>query len=66
MVLWGVNSARRSEFDWLFRGGVGAFFPEQWERLLNAVPNELRDVDVVDAYTACCSIPTQRSAASGL
>ena len=29
MVLWGVASARRSEFDWLFRGGVGAFFPEQ-------------------------------------
>jgi proline iminopeptidase len=50
MVLWGVASARRSEFDWLFRGGVGAFFPEQWERLLNAVPNELREDDVVDAY----------------
>jgi proline iminopeptidase len=50
MVLWGANSARRSEFDWLFRGGVGAFFPEQWERLLNAVPEELRGIDVVDAY----------------
>jgi proline iminopeptidase len=51
MVLWGVASARRSEFDWLFRGGVGAFFPEQWERLQNAVPNELRDDDVVEAYS---------------
>jgi proline iminopeptidase len=51
MVLWGVASARRSEFDWLFRGGVGAFFAEQWARLLNAVPNELRDVDVVEAYS---------------
>jgi proline iminopeptidase len=50
MVLWGVASARRSEFDWLFRGGVGAFFPEQWERLRNAVPEELRGTDVVDAY----------------
>jgi proline iminopeptidase len=35
----------------LFRGGLGGFFPEQWERLLNAVPNELRDVDVVEAYS---------------
>jgi proline iminopeptidase len=50
MVLWGVNSARRSEFDWLFRGGVGAMFPEQWERLRNAVPVELRDGDIVEAY----------------
>jgi len=50
MVLWGVASARRSEFDWLFRGGVGAFFSEQWERLRNAVPEELRGIDVVDAY----------------
>jgi proline iminopeptidase len=51
MVLWGVNSARRSEFGWLFRGGVGAFFPERWERLRNVVPNELRDIDIVDAYS---------------
>ncbi len=50
MVLWGVNSARRSEFDWLFRGGVRAFFPDPWERLLDAVPDELRDLDIVEAY----------------
>ena len=51
MVVWGVNSARRSEFDWLFRGGVGAFFPEQWERIRNAVPDQLRDIDIVEAYS---------------
>ena len=51
MVLWGVNSARRSEFDWLFRGGIGAFFPEQWERLRNAMSEELQGLDVVEAYT---------------
>lgn len=50
MVLWGVNAARRSEFDWLFRGGVGALFPERWERLRSAVPEQLRDLDVVEAY----------------
>jgi len=50
MILWGVNSARRTEFDWLFRGGVGVLFPEQWERLLDAVPDDRRDLDVVEAY----------------
>jgi proline iminopeptidase len=52
MVLWGVNAARRREFDWLFRGGVSVFFPEQWEALRDAVPAELRGIDVVDAYAA--------------
>ena len=50
MVLWGVNSARRAEFDWLFRGGVGVLFPEQWERLRNAVPDDKRDLDIVEAF----------------
>jgi proline iminopeptidase len=50
MVLWGVNAARRREFDWLFRGGVRILFPEQWQRLLDAIPDEQRDLDVVDAY----------------
>ena len=51
MVLFGVTSGRRSEFDWLFRGGVAAFFPEQWERLLAALPPGERGGDVVDAYS---------------
>ncbi|MGZ8604962.1 MAG: alpha/beta hydrolase, partial [Actinomycetota bacterium] len=33
-----------------FRGGVGVFFPEQWERLRSAIPEAKRDLDVVDAY----------------
>jgi len=48
MVLFGVTSGRRSEVDWLFRGGVARFFPEQWARLAAG----RRDVDVVDAYAA--------------
>jgi len=48
LLVWGVATGRRSEDDWLFRGGVGAFFPEQWERLLRGVP--ATDDDVVDAY----------------
>jgi proline iminopeptidase len=50
MVLVGVTTGRKSEFDWLFRGGVALLFPEQWERLLVALPPSERDGDVVDAY----------------
>jgi proline iminopeptidase len=52
MILWGVATGRRSEFDWLFRGGVGAFFPEQWERLREAVPDDKQNAEVVEAYSA--------------
>jgi proline iminopeptidase len=50
LVLFGVTTGRRAEFDWLFRGGVAAFFPEQWERLRAALPASERDSDVVEAY----------------
>jgi proline iminopeptidase len=46
MVLFGVTSGRRSEVDWLFRGGLARFFPQQWERLAGATP----DADVVEEY----------------
>ncbi|HEU6443593.1 MAG TPA: prolyl aminopeptidase [Gaiellaceae bacterium] len=50
LVLFGVTTGRHAEFDWTFRGGLAGFFPEQWERLLAAVPEDARDVDVVEAY----------------
>lgn len=50
MVLFGVTTGRRSEFDWLFRGGVAALFPEQWDRLRAALPAADRDGDVVEGY----------------
>lgn len=50
MVLFGVTTGRHSEFDWLFRGGVAMFFPEQWERLRAALPAAERDGDIVAAY----------------
>jgi proline iminopeptidase len=50
MILWGVATGRRSELDWLFRGGVRIFVPEQWERLNGAVPADRRRDDVVEAY----------------
>jgi proline iminopeptidase len=50
LILWGVATGRRWELDWLFRGGVGALLPEQWERLVTAIPPDRRRLDVVEAY----------------
>jgi len=50
MVLFGVTTGRHAEVDWAFRGGLARFFPQQWDRLLNAVPSKLSDGDIVDAY----------------
>ncbi len=50
IVLFGISTGRHSEMDWLFRGGVSRFFPEQWDRLLNAVPEADRTGDIVADY----------------
>jgi proline iminopeptidase len=50
LVLWGVSTGRYKEVDWLFRGGIAIFFPEQWERLRAAAPAKGRDTDIVEAY----------------
>lgn len=50
MILFGVTTGRHKEFDWLFRGGVAVFFPEQWQRLCAGVPMADRDGDLVEAY----------------
>ena len=50
IILFGVTTGRHREFDWLFRGGVSVFFPEEWNRLLNWLPTEERDSDTVAAY----------------
>ena len=31
IILFGVTTGRRMEFDWLFRGGVAVLFPENWD-----------------------------------
>jgi proline iminopeptidase len=50
MILFGVTTGRHSEMDWTFRGGIAAFFPEQWDQLLAAIPVDARDDDVVESY----------------
>lgn len=50
LVVWGVSTGRRRELDWLFRGGLAIFFPEQWERLRAAAPAAERDGDMIAVY----------------
>jgi proline iminopeptidase len=50
IILWGVTTGRRKEFDWLFRGGVAVLFPEQWKQLRDSIPASHRDGDIVSAY----------------
>ena len=50
IVLSAVTTGRHAEFDWLFRGGLARFFPEQWERLVDGLPPSERDGDVVEGY----------------
>jgi proline iminopeptidase len=50
IILFGVTTGRHQEIDWLFRGGVAIFFPEQWDRLCHALPEAERSGDIVAAY----------------
>ena len=50
LILFGVTTGRHAEFDWLFRGGVAVFFPEQWARLRAALPASTPDTAVVEGY----------------
>ena len=49
MVLSGLATGRRAETDLLTRG-LGALFPEAWERFRSGVPQADRDGDLADAY----------------
>jgi proline iminopeptidase len=50
LVLFGVTTGARDEFDWLFRDGLARFFPEAWQQRRDALPQALRGGDVVEAY----------------
>jgi proline iminopeptidase len=49
LVLFSIATTTRQEIDWIARG-VGAFFPEAWERFRNGVPEAERDGSLVEAY----------------
>ena len=50
LILFGVTTGRHAEFNWLFRGGVAVFFPEQWARLRALLPASTPDSAVVEHY----------------
>ncbi|MFB9628342.1 alpha/beta hydrolase [Nonomuraea helvata] len=51
-----MERPRRYEIDWLYRG-VGRFFPEQWQRFRESVPEAERDGDLLAAYARLTSDP---------
>ena len=51
LILAGVTTGRHSELDWLFRGGIAPIFPEQWDRVVAALPAADRDGDIPSAYS---------------
>ena len=65
MVLSGVFTARRSELDWLYRGGAAHLFPEAWSRFVGFIAEPDRG-DLVAAYHArltCGDAPFEDGAA---
>ncbi|MFI7636708.1 prolyl aminopeptidase [Nonomuraea sp. NPDC049400] len=59
MVILAVMATRRSEIDWLYRG-AGRFFPEEWERFRQGVPEADRDGDtfaLLAAYSRLMADP---------
>src|SRR5438094_2913022 len=61
MILFGVTTGRRKEFDWTFRGGLSILFPEQWERLCAALHWCMATAMSSTPATDCSTILTQRS-----
>src|SRR5881227_745753 len=49
VVLVSVTNTSRAEVAWLTRG-VGRYFPEEWERFRDGVPEADRDGDLASAY----------------
>lgn len=57
LVLFGVTSGRHGDIDWLFRGGLARFFPQQGDELVAALPEADRGGDVVAAYARLLADP---------
>ncbi|MGN9840647.1 prolyl aminopeptidase [Nonomuraea sp. H19] len=59
IVIPSVTMTRREDIDWLYRG-VGRFFPEEWERFRQGVPEADRDGDtfaLLAAYSRLMADP---------
>jgi proline iminopeptidase len=56
IVLFSLASGSRGEVRWMTRG-AGAFFPEQWRRFRDGVPEAERDGDLAEAYRRLLTDP---------
>lgn len=56
IVLSAITTTRRAEIDWLY-GGVARFFPEEWARFRDGVPEADRDGNLVAAYARLLEDP---------
>ncbi|HEX4723244.1 MAG TPA: prolyl aminopeptidase [Pseudonocardiaceae bacterium] len=56
MVMMGIATGRRAETDLLTRG-LGAVYPDAWQRFRAALPEADRDGDLTDAYQRLLSDP---------
>jgi len=56
LVLALVTTTSGREVEWITEG-VGRIFPREWERFASAVPDSLRGLPIVDAYSALLSDP---------
>lgn len=58
MVLASVATTTRAEVEWITRG-VGAFFPEAFDRFRSGVPEAERDGPMVEAYHRLLMSPSE-------
>lgn len=49
LILRGIFTFRKFELDWVEKSGANYFFPEEWERFKNFIPNIEQD-DLAKAY----------------
>lgn len=60
LILRGVFLLRRTELDWLYRGGAGALYPEEWAAFSSLVP----DGDVLAGYRRLVDDPATAATAA--
>ncbi|MHC2297533.1 proline iminopeptidase [Rhizobium mongolense] len=58
LAIAGVTTTRHAEIDWLCRS-MARFFPEEWRRLREAIPPNLRHLDTLSAFYQLLNAPDQ-------
>jgi proline iminopeptidase len=60
IILRGVFLLRRSEVDWLYRGGAGTLFPAEWDKFSSMVA----EGDILDGYRRLLGDPARAAEAA--